>query len=114
MASIIHDYKAIHEACDSMSKETLNFDKSREEPAKNELLDVEFVPDEELEAAINTRTRLPTPPPAPPSPMPPVAKQGRGAKSGAIARYACPRCGSGCAMKPGYGWYCSNCDEFVG
>ena len=124
--AIIDDFKGIKAACDAISKDICDWDKpDKQARDPSQELEVEFVADTELEAAINTRTRFPDPSAqgkAPnPSPIPPVAKQGRGIlsgqKTGAIARYACPRCGSGCAMKPGYagyGWYCSNCDEFVG
>jgi len=109
--SIVYNYKAIKEECDKQSKAIMDYDKPRVDPGAVEVC---FEADDELDQMLNKKLYADAAGAAPaPVPQQTTAKPWPSKSRGSLLKFACPRCGASCKQKPGYGWYCGDCDEFV-
>ena len=94
--AIVYDFKNIKKACNDISTDILGGDKV-----------IVFEPEVEFDEPC---TKPPTPrfPPANNGAVPAPPKAGITKKFG-----YCEACRSRLVNKPGYGWYCADCDAFV-
>lgn len=102
--AIVYDFKNIKKACNDISESILGPDKGDKV--------VVFEPEVEFDESCTKST--PRFPPvgqaSPTSPIPPVPK-GPGIIKKGLHKY-CEACRCRLIQKPGYGWYCTDCDEF--
>jgi len=97
--AIVYDFKNIKKACNDISESILGPDKGEKY--------VVFEPETDLNPVDPAYAPQPRFPPVPQAP--PVAK---GSIKKGLHRY-CEACRCRLIQKPGYGWYCTDCDAFV-